>query len=279
MAGRTGCGPGRRRCRTWCGFPAAAPPRRDRSFRRGGHRLRSRPRSASRCRCSRFRMGTGSAVVLRPPRQSLRSPAEPVSDFTEYWVEQRLRPLVTAVAGDLTGADRATVASAIDAISSGAFAGICGEGEEHRHASTVICGRATSCGLPTASLSSIRPRTAVTGWKIWPCSASSEPHISTRSSPATNRPIRCRTGGGMTCRFTASSLCSLTSVCSVAGSSGRRSVPPGRSSPGRTSWTGEVTSRRSPPGRRTVRRRRSACSDRRLRERRRRGRRRRCFRD
>ena len=57
-------------------------------------------------------------------------PAEPVSDFTEYWVEQRLRPLVTAVAGDLTGADRATVASAIDAIPSGAFAGICGEGEE-----------------------------------------------------------------------------------------------------------------------------------------------------
>ncbi|WP_166825921.1 fructosamine kinase family protein [Brevibacterium limosum] len=57
-------------------------------------------------------------------------PAESVDDFTDYWVEQRLRPLVTAVAGDLTGADRATVASAIDAIASGAFAGICSEGEE-----------------------------------------------------------------------------------------------------------------------------------------------------
>ena len=57
-------------------------------------------------------------------------PAESVGDFTDYWAEQRLRPLVTAVAGDLTGEDRATVASAIDAIASGVFAGICGEDEE-----------------------------------------------------------------------------------------------------------------------------------------------------
>ncbi|MGR6089360.1 fructosamine kinase family protein [Brevibacterium sp. CSND-B09] len=57
-------------------------------------------------------------------------PAEPVDDFTDYWVGQRLRPLTSAVAGDLRGEDRATVASAIDAIASGAFAGICGEGAE-----------------------------------------------------------------------------------------------------------------------------------------------------
>ncbi|MGO3179436.1 MAG: fructosamine kinase family protein, partial [Brevibacterium linens] len=56
--------------------------------------------------------------------------AESVDDFTGYWVEQRLRPLVTAIAGDLTGEDRAMVVSATDAIASGAFAGICGEGEE-----------------------------------------------------------------------------------------------------------------------------------------------------
>ncbi|AZU00342.1 fructosamine kinase family protein [Brevibacterium linens] len=57
-------------------------------------------------------------------------PAESVGDFTGYWAEQRLRPLVTAVAGDLEGEDRAMIASAIDTIASGAFAGICGEGEE-----------------------------------------------------------------------------------------------------------------------------------------------------
>ena len=65
-----------------------------------------------------------------PLDQPFEVPAESVGDFTDYWVEQRLRPLAAAAAGDLMGEDEATVASAIDSISTGAFSGICGDGEE-----------------------------------------------------------------------------------------------------------------------------------------------------
>lgn len=50
--------------------------------------------------------------------------------FTEFWVDRRLTPLAEAIADQLTAENNATVASAIEAISTGAFDGITGQGTE-----------------------------------------------------------------------------------------------------------------------------------------------------
>ncbi|WP_209325348.1 fructosamine kinase family protein [Brevibacterium renqingii] len=55
---------------------------------------------------------------------------ESVTSFSEFWASQRLTPLLSSVEGALTGEERATVASAVEAISAGRFDGIGGEGTE-----------------------------------------------------------------------------------------------------------------------------------------------------
>lgn len=50
--------------------------------------------------------------------------------FTEFWVEFRLAPMVTAIAGQLTPTHRETIDAAVAAIAGGAFDGICGDGTE-----------------------------------------------------------------------------------------------------------------------------------------------------
>ena len=53
-----------------------------------------------------------------------------LTSFTDFWLGMRLRPLLSVVAESLTDAEAAPVSSALDAIGSGAFAGVCGEGVE-----------------------------------------------------------------------------------------------------------------------------------------------------
>lgn len=50
--------------------------------------------------------------------------------FTEFWVDLRLEPMAAAIAGQLSSDQRETIASAIAAVSSGAFEGISGTGSE-----------------------------------------------------------------------------------------------------------------------------------------------------
>lgn len=50
--------------------------------------------------------------------------------FTEFWVNLRLDPMAAAIAGQLSNDQRETIASAITAMSSGAFEGISGTGAE-----------------------------------------------------------------------------------------------------------------------------------------------------
>lgn len=56
--------------------------------------------------------------------------APPRATFTEFWVGDRLRPMAERAAGALGASGRSAVAAAIDAVATGAFEGIAGEGRE-----------------------------------------------------------------------------------------------------------------------------------------------------
>lgn len=55
---------------------------------------------------------------------------ESETSFSEFWTAGRLSPLLSAVEGDLSTEETATIASAVEAIADGAFDGISGEGVE-----------------------------------------------------------------------------------------------------------------------------------------------------
>ena len=52
------------------------------------------------------------------------------SSFSEFWVRTRLAPTASAIADELTAEENSAIASAIEAIESGAFDGIAGTGTE-----------------------------------------------------------------------------------------------------------------------------------------------------
>ncbi|GAA0036099.1 MULTISPECIES: fructosamine kinase family protein [Brevibacterium] len=52
--------------------------------------------------------------------------AEPVASFSDFWVNQRLRPVAADIADELTDDENAAIASAITAVSTGVFDGIAG---------------------------------------------------------------------------------------------------------------------------------------------------------
>jgi fructosamine-3-kinase len=57
-------------------------------------------------------------------------PNDSVPTFSDYWVGQRLAPVLSSLDGELTDDEKATVTSAMEVIEEGVFDGIAGEGTE-----------------------------------------------------------------------------------------------------------------------------------------------------